>query len=77
MSSGLKECLTQEPLVFKRYDSFVSRLNILMEFFNTAVQFLKLERVEIGGIRGKALTSNIGRVYEEFKVGNERRTNID
>ena len=59
--------------MFKRYDSFVSRLNILMEFFNTAVQFLKLERVEIGGIRGKALTSNIGRVYEEFKVGNKRR----
>ena len=63
--------------MFKRYDSFVSRLNILMEFFNTAVQFLKLERVEIGGIRGKALTSNIGRVYEEFKVGNGRRRKIN
>ena len=62
--------------MFKRYDSFVSRLNILMEFFNTAVQFLKLERVEIGGIRGKALTSNIGRVYEEFKVGNGIRRKI-
>ena len=39
----------------------------MMEFFNTAVQFLKLEKVEIGGIRGKALTSNINKVYEEFK----------
>ena len=29
---------------------------------------MKLEKVEIGGIRGKALTSNIGKVYEEFKV---------
>ena len=39
----------------------------MMEFFNTAVQFLKLEKVEIGGIRGKALTSNINKVHEEFK----------
>ena len=38
-----------------------------MEFFSTAVQFLKLEKVEIGGIRGKALTSNISKVSEEFK----------
>ena len=30
---------------------------------------VECERVEIGGIRGKALTSNISRVYEEFKVG--------
>ena len=39
----------------------------MMDFFNTAVQLLKLEKVEIGGIRGKALTSNIYKVYEEFK----------
>ena len=39
----------------------------MMEFFNTAVQFLKLEKVEIGGIRGKALTNSITRVSEEFK----------
>ena len=38
-----------------------------MEFFNTAVQFLKLEKVEIGGIRGKALTNSISKVSEEFK----------
>ena len=57
----------QETLVFKRYDSFLNRLLTMMEFFNTAVQFLKLEKVEIGGLRGKALTSNIGNVYDEFK----------
>ena len=43
------------------------RLFTLEEFFLTAIQFLKLEKVEIGGIRGKALTTNIGKVYEEFK----------
>ena len=57
----------QEALVFKRFDSFMVRLFTLEEFFLTAIQFLKLEKVEIGGIRGKALTTNIGKVYEEFK----------
>ena len=54
-------------MVFKRYDSFLERLGIIKEFFNTAQQFLKLEKVEIGGIRGKALTTNINKVHEEFK----------
>ena len=58
---------SKEPLVFKRFDSFIERLHTMMDFFNTAVQFLKLEKVEIGGIRGKALTSNIGKVSEEFR----------
>ena len=57
----------QEHLVFKRYNSFIERLKTLEEFFLTAIQFLKLEKVEIGGIRGKALTTNINKVSEEFK----------
>ena len=57
----------QEQLVFKRFNSFVDRLNIIKEFFKTAQQFLKLEKVEIGGIRGKALSSRINHVHEEFK----------
>ena len=58
----------QEQLIFKRFDSFVDRLDIVKEFFRTAQQFLKLEKVEIGGIRGRALSSRIGSVHEEFKV---------
>ena len=58
----------QEHLIFKRYDSFVERLTIIREFFQTAEQFLKLEKVEIGGIRGKDLSTRIGRVHDEFKV---------
>ena len=53
--------------MFKRFDSFIDRLNTLQEFFLTAIQFLKLEKVEIGGIRGKALTTNINKVSDEFK----------
>ena len=56
----------QEHLVFKRYDSFLERLNTVKQFFDTAQQFLKLEKVEIGGIRGKALTTSINKVHEGF-----------
>jgi dynein heavy chain len=52
----------QEHLVFKRYDDFLNRLEIVKEFFLTAQQFLKLEKVEIGGVRGKALTTSVGKV---------------
>ena len=62
----------QEQLIFKRFDSFVDRLDIVKEFFRTAQQFLKLEKVEIGGIRGRALSSRIGSVHEEFKVISSR-----
>ena len=55
-------------VVFERFDSFVGRLNTVREFFKTAQQFLKLEKVEIGGIRGRALSGRVAGVHEEFKV---------
>ena len=57
----------QEDLIFKRYDAFVDRLIIVREFFQTSDQFLKLEKVEMGGIRGKNLSSRISHIFEEFK----------
>jgi dynein heavy chain len=56
----------QEVLIFKRYDSFLGRLNTICEFFNTALQFQKLEKVEVGGIRGKLLTSHVKKIFVEF-----------
>ena len=56
----------REALIFQRLDNFMDRLETLMEFFNTAVQFQKLERIEIGGLRGKALTHHVEKVYKEF-----------
>ena len=58
----------QDSLVFERFDGFVKRLNTVRVFFQTAQQFLKLEKVEIGGIRGRALSGRVAGVHEEFKV---------
>ena len=38
-----------------------------MDFFTTAVQFQKLERIEIGGLRGKTLSHSVNKVLQEFK----------
>ena len=58
----------QDSIIFERFDSFVARLHTVKEFFKTAQQFLKLEKVEIGGIRGRALSGRVSGVHEEFKV---------
>ena len=57
----------QETLVFSRFDSFQERLKTIQEFCNTANQFLKLEKVEIGGIRGKVLTQGVQKIHDQFK----------
>jgi dynein heavy chain len=40
-------------LVFAKWDSFMERMYLIKELFSTANAFLKLEKVEIGGVKGK------------------------
>ena len=42
-------------------------MKTIQEFCNTANQFLKLEKVEIGGIRGKVLTQGVQKIHDQFK----------
>ena len=65
--SRVKKWSFQEHLIFQKYDTFIDRLKFITEFFNTANQFLKLEKVEIGGIRGKLLTECVRKVFNQFK----------
>lgn len=52
--------------VFDRYNAFLGRLDTIQWFFRTVIEFLKLEKVEIGGLRGRQLSSRITAVYLEF-----------
>ena len=36
------------------------------EFFETSLEFQKLEKVEVGGIRGKALSAEVVVVFNQF-----------
>uniref|UniRef100_A0A182IVR3 Dynein beta chain, ciliary n=4 Tax=Anopheles atroparvus TaxID=41427 RepID=A0A182IVR3_ANOAO len=52
--------------VFERYNAFLDRLFTIQWFFNTVIEFLKLEKVEIGGLKGRALSARITGVSVEF-----------
>ncbi|XP_009879601.1 PREDICTED: dynein heavy chain 17, axonemal [Charadrius vociferus] len=52
-------------LVFRRMDSFLHRLKTIEELYQTAIEFLKLEKAELGGVRGNILGSQVFRIYEE------------
>ncbi|XP_057668614.1 dynein beta chain, ciliary [Diorhabda carinulata] len=63
----------QEPwnfhanLIFERLDAFLERLKTIQWFFNTVLEFNKLEKVEIGGIKGRVLSSRVTEVFQEFQ----------
>ncbi|XP_075374780.1 dynein axonemal heavy chain 17-like [Mycteria americana] len=52
-------------LVFRRTDSFLHRLKTIEELYQTAIEFLKLEKAELGGVRGNILGSRVFQIYEE------------
>lgn len=54
-------------MVFKRFNAFVERLQTIQWFFNTVLEFSKLEKVEIGGIKGRMLSARVTAVYAEFQ----------
>uniref|UniRef100_A0A3B3Y630 AAA+ ATPase domain-containing protein n=1 Tax=Poecilia mexicana TaxID=48701 RepID=A0A3B3Y630_9TELE len=53
-------------LVFKRSDCILERLLMIEDIFATALDFLKLEKVELGGSRGKILSEMVFSMSEEF-----------
>ncbi|NXE29303.1 DYH17 protein, partial [Ardeotis kori] len=73
-------CLQEKPqlwefppsLIFGRTESFLHRLQTIetvacahQELYQTAIQFLKLEKAELGGVRGNILGSQMVQIYEE------------
>ena len=56
----------QNSALFSRLDSFLERCHDVLDLMQTIVQFSKLEKVEVGGTKGKALTSSVQQIYTEF-----------
>ncbi|KAM3922058.1 dynein axonemal heavy chain 9 [Leptodactylus fuscus] len=63
-------------LVFARLDSFILRLETIEDLLLTALDMMKLEKIEFGGIKGKVLSRTVTDMYQEFqdtyKVFSER-----
>ncbi|NXH98563.1 DYH9 protein, partial [Pachycephala philippinensis] len=56
-------------LVFARLDSFLKRLEMVKSLLTTALELAQLEKMEFGGMRGKALGQQVLDMYEEFQEG--------
>ena len=56
----------QNSALFARLDGFLERCHDVLDLMQTIVQFNKLEKIEVGGTKGKELTSNVQHIYKEF-----------
>lgn len=54
--------------MFARLDAFVERLTDLGDLFSTAAAFAKLERVEVGGTKGRTITASVRSVHADFST---------
>ncbi|XP_061561508.1 dynein heavy chain 9, axonemal isoform X3 [Phycodurus eques] len=53
-------------LVFSGLDSFINRVKSTEDILLTAVGFFKLLKLEIGGVRGRALSQQVQLLHQEF-----------
>ncbi|XP_064323504.1 dynein axonemal heavy chain 9 [Phalacrocorax carbo] len=54
-------------MVFARLDNFLRRLEMVEDLLATALDLMKLEKIEFSGIKGKALGRQVLDMYEEFQ----------
>ncbi|NIG60331.1 dynein heavy chain 17, axonemal [Pontoporia blainvillei] len=52
-------------LAFSRINSFFQRVQTIEDLYKTAVEFLKLEKIELGGVRGSILGSQVTQISDE------------
>lgn len=62
----------QNAAAFARLDRHMARCAEMMSLAGAALQFNRLERVEIGGTKGKTITAAIKAVHSDFAAAYER-----
>ncbi|XP_076624613.1 dynein beta chain, ciliary-like [Colletes latitarsis] len=55
-----------EKLIFERIHMFEKRLKEIESLFDVVQDYLKLERIEMAGLKAKSLLSMVNDIYEEF-----------
>ncbi|KAF6298410.1 dynein axonemal heavy chain 17 [Rhinolophus ferrumequinum] len=50
---------------FSRMNSFFHRIQTIEDLYKTAIEFLKLEKIELGGVRGNILANLVTQIYDE------------
>ncbi|XP_065549706.1 dynein axonemal heavy chain 17 [Lathamus discolor] len=52
-------------IIFRRMESFLHRLKMIEDLYQTAIEFLKLEKAELGGVKGNILGTQVFQIYNE------------
>ena len=58
----------QNSALFARLDAFLERCHDIQDLSQTMLQFGKLEKVEIGGTKGRALTASVRQIFSDFQA---------
>ena len=56
----------QNNAVFVRLDAFWERCHDVLELTETTMQFGQLAKIEIGGTKGKVLTTSVAQIHQDF-----------
>jgi dynein heavy chain, axonemal len=67
----------QNSALFARLDAFLERCHDILDLTQTALQFNKLERVEVGGTKGKALSANVRQIHADFEEALEKLHQVE
>ncbi|XP_026835009.1 dynein beta chain, ciliary isoform X2 [Drosophila erecta] len=62
--------------IFGRLDKFLVRMEELKDLFNTGRDFQKLEKIVMGGLKGRQVTSALEKILEEYNSIYREWTNI-
>ncbi|KAG5679915.1 hypothetical protein PVAND_009451 [Polypedilum vanderplanki] len=54
--------------IFDRFNHYMTRLYSVREIFQTAHEFYKIEKIELGGLRGRGLSRTIQEINQDFKA---------
>ena len=57
----------QNNALFVRLDSFLERCHDILDLTETVVQFSKLGKLEVGGTKGKTLSTSVQQIYADFE----------
>lgn len=62
--------------IFSRFDKYLERLETLQELLNTGRDFLKLEKITVGGLKGRQITAALEKILDEYNGFYREWTNI-
>eukprot|EP00906_Rhabdomonas_costata_P031047 RCo043883 len=75
-SKAAKDCSNpwrfQNTALFSRLDSFLERCHDILDLVEQGILFSRMDKIEIGGTKGKQLTADVQAVHREFNAAFEK-----